>query len=100
MTNTLSAVPQKLTKKEARQMVYEKLAGALAEYKSNFKEKKFENNLKRASKLFAADLAKTIGKKEKSLEKKKAKAEKISKKKEAKKKKEETPEQDLQVNHV
>lgn len=43
--------------------MYEKLAGALAEYKAGFKEKRFENNLKKASKLFAADLAKTVGKK-------------------------------------
>lgn len=70
MSNTLSTLPQKLSKKEARKLVYEKLAGALAEYKDSLKEKRFVNNLKKASKLFAADIAKTIGrKKEKAVKK-------------------------------
>lgn len=51
-----------LTKKEARKIVYEKLAGALAEYKSDFGKKRFENNLKKASKLFATDIAKAAKK--------------------------------------
>ena len=42
--------------------VFEKLAGALAEYKSKLNEKKFENNLKKASKLFAVDIVKAIKK--------------------------------------
>lgn len=63
MTNTTSAIPQKISKKETRKLVYEKLAVALAEFKPGLKEKKFMNNLKKASKLFAADIAKTIGRK-------------------------------------
>lgn len=51
-----------LTKKQARKLVYEKLAGALAEYKTGFGKKRFENNLKKASKLFATDLAKATQK--------------------------------------
>ena len=50
-------------KKQARRLIYEKLAAALQEYKANFKEKRFESNLKRASRIFANDLAKTIRKK-------------------------------------
>jgi len=67
MSNTL--VTQKFSRKELRKVVYEKLAGALAEYKPELKEKKFKNNLKKASKLFAADLAKTIGRKKEKAEK-------------------------------
>jgi hypothetical protein len=48
----------KVTKKEARKVVYEKLAGALAEFKGTVSEKKFRNKLKKASKLFAVDIAK------------------------------------------
>ncbi|MEQ1676447.1 MAG: hypothetical protein ABL876_07095 [Chitinophagaceae bacterium] len=70
MSNTLSTLPQKISKKEARKLVYEKLAVALAEYKDSLKEKRFISNLKKASRLFAADIAKTIGrKKEKAVKK-------------------------------
>ena len=48
----------KVTKKELRKVVYEKLAGALAEFKDTVSEKKFKNKLKKASKLFAVDIAK------------------------------------------
>lgn len=53
---------KKITKKEAKGIVYDKLSGALAEYKSGLKQKKFETHLKKASKLFAADIAKASGK--------------------------------------
>ena len=85
MNNSLSPVPQKLSKKEARKLIYEKLAGALADFKPSFKEKKFESNLKRASKLFAADLAKTAGRK-------KEKPAKEGKKKKGKKDNQPSPE--------
>jgi hypothetical protein len=49
---------KKLTRKEARQMVYEKLAAALTEFKNGMKDKKFESNLRKASKLFADDMVK------------------------------------------
>ena len=42
--------------------MYEKLSGALAEYKGKMDEKKFENKLKRASKFIAADIVKAIKK--------------------------------------
>ncbi|HEY2722842.1 MAG TPA: hypothetical protein VGI82_14005 [Chitinophagaceae bacterium] len=53
---------KKISKKEARKMVSEKIATALAEYRSTVKEKKFSTNLKKASKLFAADIAKAFAK--------------------------------------
>jgi hypothetical protein len=54
---------KKVTKKQARSIVYDKLSGALAEYKGSVKPKKFETHLKKASKLFAEDIAKASGKK-------------------------------------
>lgn len=54
---------KKLSKKEARQLVYDKLSAALIEFKSKIgKAKKFESNLKKASKLFADDVAKAFNK--------------------------------------
>ena len=90
MSTTLSPVPKKLSKKQVRKQIYEKLLGALAEFRNGVKEKKFESRIKKASKMFASDIAKTIGKKQK--------PEKKAKKKDAKKSKPEMPE--LQANHV
>ena len=56
------AVVKKLTKKQAKKEVFEKLSGALAEYKNKLDKKKFESNLKKASKLFAVDIAKAFKK--------------------------------------
>ncbi|MBL7737893.1 MAG: hypothetical protein JNK14_01655 [Chitinophagaceae bacterium] len=39
-------------------MVYEKLVTALSEFKTGIKDKKFESNLQKASKLFAEDMVK------------------------------------------
>ena len=60
MTDNTVKPSKKLSKKEARKIVYEKFAVALAEYKVGVKEKKFTTNLKKASKLFAADIAKAV----------------------------------------
>jgi hypothetical protein len=65
MTETKGTMPAKLSKKEARKLVYEKLSNALAEYKSSVKEKK----LKKASKLFAADIAKAFARQRQKLQK-------------------------------
>ena len=54
--NNLSG--QKISKKEAKVLIYKKLAGALSEYKGSIKAKKFETKLKKASRLFASDIAK------------------------------------------
>jgi len=67
---------KKISKKQAKGIVYDKLSGALAEYKSSVKQKKFETHLKKASKLFEADIAKASAKingNVKKLEKKPAK---------------------------
>jgi len=69
MTETTEKTSPKLSKKEARKIVYEKLSNALAEYKANVKEKKFDSNLKKASRLFAADIAKAIAKQKQKLKK-------------------------------
>jgi hypothetical protein len=55
-------IAKKPTKKDAQKEVFEKLSGALAEYKSNVNKKKFETKLKRASKLFATEIVKSIKK--------------------------------------
>jgi len=56
------SMSKKLSKKEGRQLVYNRLVVALAEFKTGIKDKKFESNLKKASKLFADDLAKAANK--------------------------------------
>jgi hypothetical protein len=61
MTDTSKDLPvKKISKKELRKEVYEKLAGALAEYKTGINEKKFDNRLKKVSKNFALDIAKAV----------------------------------------
>ena len=61
MTDTVKDLPEKkATKKEIRKQVYEKLAGALAEYKTGINEKKFDSRLKKVSKVFALDIAKAV----------------------------------------
>ena len=65
MTETTGTTPAKLSKKAARKLVYEKLSSALAEYKSSVKEKK----LKKASKLFAADIAKAVARQKQKIQK-------------------------------
>lgn len=69
MTETTEKASSRLSKKEARKIVYEKFSVALAEYKANVKEKKFDSNLKKASKLFAADIAKAVAKQKQKLKK-------------------------------
>jgi hypothetical protein len=69
MTETTEKASSGLSKKEARKIVYEKFSVALAEYKANVKEKKFDSNLRKASKLFAADIAKAVAKQKQKLKK-------------------------------
>ena len=70
---------KKLFKKQLRQTVYEKLALALADYKE-LESKKFKNNLKKASKLFAEDISKAAHKVKKVNGEKKINGEKRKKK--------------------
>ena len=53
MAEKLNPVGQKITKKQARTEIYEKLSGVLAQYKNGSDGKKFDRKLKKASKLFA-----------------------------------------------
>ena len=63
-------------KKQARKVIHEKLAAALQDYKGSMKEKRFESNLKKASRLFAADLAKGMKKTKVKVKKNKTKVKK------------------------
>ena len=69
MTETTEKTSSRLSKKEARKIVYEKFSNALAEYRASVKGKKFDSNLKKASKLFAADIAKAVAKQKQKLKK-------------------------------
>jgi hypothetical protein len=69
MTETKETKSRKLSKKEARKIAYEKLSSALAEYKTGIKEKRFTSQLKKASKLFAADIAKAISRQRQKIQK-------------------------------
>lgn len=53
----------KITKKQVRKVIFEKLARALDDYKDGLNEKKFENKIKKATKLFVVDIAKAAKKK-------------------------------------
>jgi hypothetical protein len=53
---------KKTRRKETEKIVYDKLTGALAEFKNDLSGKKLTANLKKVSKLFAADLLKKAGK--------------------------------------
>ena len=61
-----------LTKKQAKKEVFQKLSGALAEYKNRLDKRKFQSKLKKATKLFAVDIARAIKKENKSAVSKKA----------------------------
>ena len=52
----------RMSKKIARQLVYDKLALALSDLKPEAKNKKFENRLRETSKVFAAYVIKSAGK--------------------------------------
>jgi hypothetical protein len=69
MTETTEKTSPKFSKKDARKIVYEKFSNALAEYKADLKEKRFDSNLKKASKLFAADIAKAVARQKQKLKK-------------------------------
>ena len=74
------ATGKKISKKDVRQLVYDKLALSLAELKTGIKEKKFESTLQKASKLFAEEIVKAS----KSSEKAKKPARKKAKQKDVK----------------
>ena len=56
------ATSKSVRRQEARQKVYNALVIALAEFRTGTKNKKFEKNLRRTSKLFANDFIKNTKK--------------------------------------
>ena len=62
MEEAKTIAEKKPSKKETRKEVFQKLSGALADYRPNLNKKKFEINLKKASKLLATDIIKSIKK--------------------------------------
>ncbi len=70
---------KKISRKQAQKAVFEKLSGALEEYKTKLDKKKFDSNLKKASKIFAADLIKAFKKDRKNKSKIKVASEKAAK---------------------
>ncbi len=58
MTNIQTLSP-KATKKEVRQIIYNKLSDALGEFKPLIKRKKFDDKMLTATKLFADDIIKS-----------------------------------------
>ena len=74
-TETIGAA-NKMSRKEARKKIYEKLETALQEFKTGIKEKRFASNLKKTSRLFANDLAKGMKQKKEKGKKKKEKMKK------------------------
>jgi hypothetical protein len=69
---------KKLLKKETRKAIFDKLSGALSEYKGKVSKKKFESNLKKATRLFLGDVIKSIKKDQKAGRKKMAAAKEIT----------------------
>ncbi len=65
---------KKISKKEAQELIFNKISDALAEYKKDIKPKKFESKLKKVSKLFAADIAKASTSRNGAVKRKKKKA--------------------------
>ena len=56
--DSTNSFDKRLSKKEARQIVYDKLADALVEFKPLIKKKSFDLKIQKATKLFATDIAK------------------------------------------
>lgn len=64
MTNNVSANgKQKISKKEFRRAISEKMEAALSEYKKELGEKQFSTRIKKASKLFSRNIEKITKKK-------------------------------------
>ena len=68
--------PKKITKKEINKEISDKLASTLASYKVKLGEKKFNNILKKTSKIFAESLVKASKKTNKTVAVKKKAAKK------------------------
>ena len=60
--DSTNSFEKRLSKKEARQLVYDKLADALVEFKPLIKKKSFDLKIQKATKLFATDISKATKK--------------------------------------
>jgi hypothetical protein len=82
MNHQETVAPSISTKKQVRKEIFEKLTGALADYKQELGEKKLATRVKKASKLISRDLEKLSKKHKNKQQAKKS----VSKKSVAKKK--------------
>jgi len=57
--SNVQTLPPEATKKEVRQIIYNRLSAALDEFKPLIKRKKFDNKMLTATKLFADDIVKS-----------------------------------------
>lgn len=57
--NKIETLPPEATKKEVRQIIYNKLSDALGKFKPLIKRKKFDDKMLTATKLFADDIIKS-----------------------------------------
>lgn len=57
--NKIETLSPEATKKEVRQIIYNKLSDALGEFKPLIKRKKFDDKMLTATKLFADDIIKS-----------------------------------------
>ena len=57
--NKIETLSPEATKKEIRQIIYNKLSDALGEFKPLIKRKKFDDKMLTATKLFADDIIKS-----------------------------------------
>ena len=57
--NKIETLSPEATKKEVRQIIYNKLSDALGEFKPLIKRKKFDNKMLTATRLFADDIVKS-----------------------------------------
>jgi hypothetical protein len=60
--NSIQTLSPRATKKEVRQIIYNKLSDALGEFKPLIKRKKFDDKMLTATKLFADDIIKSNAK--------------------------------------
>lgn len=60
---TKKGLNKKVARKIVRQSIYQKLSGALQDFKAGMKEKKFENLLRKTSRLLTDEILKAEGKK-------------------------------------
>ncbi len=70
MTETAVATPsKKITKKEIRNTIQEKLTVSLADYRSIVGEKKFDSRIRKTARALGEDVVKALPKKQKKVKK-------------------------------